>query len=264
MLLEPELRGEASKAVRVNADGWLATIPLGALTDASGQYAARRWWFVESYGSTPDARHEVAEDPIGPKSRALIVVAPSGVVAEGVRAGFLTAAMPEAQNVAGRFSVGILKESPAGERLQDLAADAEVFHFVGHGWANGGGGALLLGSEAEGGSFWTARNLAAQDWSRCRLAVLSACLTATGAERGIVNNESLVQALLSGGARRIVAARWSVDSEATRSLMEGFYDELLRGQPVAAALARSAKTVAEQPLWRHPYYWAAFDVFGRM
>jgi CHAT domain-containing protein/cytochrome c-type biogenesis protein CcmH/NrfG len=259
-LLAPELHAIPPGTIQINADSWLAAIPLAALTDDTGAYIARKWWFVESYGA-PLAR-PVIEQPIGPKSRALVVVAPAGQFPGGGQAGFLNAAMPEAQSVMLHFPDGILKESPTAERLQGLVSRTEIFHFVGHGWANGGGGALLLEPSSGTGSFLTARALAAQDWSKCSVAVLSACLTATGMERGTVNNQSLVQALLSGGARRVIAARWSVDSESTSCLMRGFYDALLRGVPAAAALALGAAEVSQRESWRHPYYWAAFDVFG--
>jgi CHAT domain-containing protein len=92
--------------------------------------------------------------------------------------------------------------------------------------------------------------------------VLSACLTAAGETRGAVNNQSLVQALLSAGARRVVAARWSIDSEATRALMDAFYSRLAAGDPVPEALYGAEAEVAASPSWSHPYYWAGFDLFG--
>ncbi len=116
-----------------------------------------------------------------------------------------------------------------------------------------GNGALLLapGSDGEPGSS-RRRELSEQDWSRCLLAVLSACLTAEGEDRGPVNNESLVRALLSAGAHRVMAARWSVDSQSTRHLMESFYLQLLRGETPARALAASANEVASASRWKHP------------
>jgi len=261
-LLGPELQSAPPGLIRINADSWLAAIPLSALTDESGAYLARKWSFVESYGPAARAAATAIEEPIVRTSRALIVVSPSARIPGGGRTAVLAAALPEARDIAGHFSAEILKESPSSGRLGDLHAGVELFHFVGHGWANGGGGALLMGSPEDGSSFVTARELASLDWSKCRLAVLSACLTATGAERGMVNNQSLVQALLGGGAHRVVAARWSIDSEATRSLMDGFYQALMGGAPAPAALALAANAVASKPSWSHPYYWAAFDVFG--
>ena len=164
--------------------------------------------------------------------------------------------------MAQHFRDSTVVDSTTLARLWEELPRSTLFHFVGHGWANGGGGGLILGTTSDGESeFLTARDLAQHDWSRCRLAVLSACLTATGAERGLVNNESLVQALLGAGAQRVVAALWSVDSDSTRALMEGFYSRLFSGAPVADALARSAVDVSARAEWRHPFYWAGFEVF---
>ena len=91
---------------------------------------------------------------------------------------------------------------------------------------------------------------------------MSACLTAAGETRGAVNNQIVVQALLGAGARRVVAARWSIDSEATRVLMDRFYARLVSGKSVPEALSGAAADVAASPGWSHPYFWAGFDVFG--
>jgi CHAT domain-containing protein len=60
----------------------------------------------------------------------------------------------------------------------------------------------------------------------------------------------------------VIAARWSIDSEATRALMDGFYARLVAGKSVPEALSGAAADVAASPGWSHPYYWAGFDVFG--
>jgi CHAT domain-containing protein len=262
-LLGPDLRSAKPGLVHVNADSWLAAVPLGALTDYDGNYALRNWSFVETYGPAP-ARHAEAEQRgIGPNERALIVAAPSAITPGHVRLPFLTAAIPEATAVSGHFRDSILVKSPSLEQLWEALPRSTVFHFVGHGWVNGGGGGIVLGATSDNDSmFLTSRDLVSHDWSHCRLAVLSACLTAAGAERGPVDNQSLVQALLGAGVGRVLAARWSVDSEATRVLMEGFYSRLLTGAPAAEALAHSASDVSARAGWKHPFYWAGFGVFG--
>src|SRR5947209_19147054 len=114
--------------------------------------------------------------------------------------------------------------TPTEEVGRQVAA-AGLFHFAGHGWSNGGNAALILGPNADGGSqYLTAADLGACDWSQCRLAVLSACLTAAGEERGPVNPRSLVRALLAAGASRVMASRWTADEATTPVLMGHFYD----------------------------------------
>jgi len=65
-LLAPELASFGDGVVSVSADSWLESIPLGALTDDSGQFLARQFAFVEAYGPgghLPDHERIAATDP---------------------------------------------------------------------------------------------------------------------------------------------------------------------------------------------------------
>jgi CHAT domain-containing protein len=262
-LLAPDLESAHPGSVRVSADSWLAAIPFGALKDKRGDYALARWSFVETYGPNRSGLSQAASWRIARSERALIVAAPSAIAPNHLKLPFLTAAMPEATAVAGHFQDPVIVRSPSFERLWELQRKSTILHFVGHGWGNNRGGGIVLGATPERDSvFLTSRDLAAHDWSHYKLVALSACLTASGAERGAINNLSLVQALLGAGAARVLASRWSVDSDATRVLMERFYARLLDGVPVSEALARSASEVSARPEWKHPFYWAGFEVFG--
>jgi CHAT domain-containing protein len=60
----------------------------------------------------------------------------------------------------------------------------------------------------------------------------------------------------------VIAARWRIDSTGTAGLIEEFYQGLLRGQAVSEALRAAALAVKRRPQSEHPYYWAAFSIFG--
>jgi CHAT domain-containing protein len=60
----------------------------------------------------------------------------------------------------------------------------------------------------------------------------------------------------------VTASRWNVDSVATTGFMLSFYDSLLSGHTVDSALQLAARDVRASSAWTHPYYWAAFGVFG--
>jgi CHAT domain-containing protein len=215
--------------------------------------------FVESYGPPRSAPAE----KVTLHAAALVVKAPAARAPGEPPLPLLPAAEREADQVAARFPVRTESGAATVEWIAENAPRANVFHFCGHGWANGGNGALLLPPGPNGEPrFVTSREFARQNWSRCQLAVLSACLTAAGETRGAVDNQGLVQGLLSSGARRVVAARWSIDSEATAALMEGFYARIAAGKSVPQALSGAEGDVAAMPKWSHPYYWAGFDVFG--
>jgi CHAT domain-containing protein len=258
-LVRPELETLGSGPIALGTETWLAEIPFGALTDDSGEYLRRRFHFAQSYG--PETQTQAGSIALG--SMALIVSAPSAIAPGQPALPILPSAEREASEVVARFPGAAVQSGATLEWLTANAPRANLFHFCGHGWANGGNGALILPPGPNGEPrFVTSANLAEQNWLHCQLAVLSACLTAAGETRGSVNNQSLVQALLSAGARRVVAARWSIDSEATRVLMARFYARLVSGKSVPEALSGAAADVAAIPVWSHPYFWAGFDVFG--
>lgn len=100
---------------------------------------------------------------------------------------------------------------------------------------------------------------------RTRLVVLSACQTGTGRYYKGEGTFSLARAFLVSGVPEIVASLWPVDSEATARLMINFHQ--IRKQqhlPTAEALRQSQlkMIVGTEQRFRHPYYWAAFSVFG--
>jgi CHAT domain-containing protein len=95
------------------------------------------------------------------------------------------------------------------------------------------------------------------------LVVLSACQTALGKE---VRGEGLVGlagGLLYAGAARVVVSLWSVSDRATAELMHRFYRGMLEeGMPPAAALRQAQLSMAQEPQWRAPYFWAGFVLLG--
>jgi CHAT domain-containing protein/tetratricopeptide (TPR) repeat protein len=96
------------------------------------------------------------------------------------------------------------------------------------------------------------------------LIVLSACETGLGKE---VKGEGLVgltRGFLYAGAARVVVSLWSVDDNATASLMVDFYKGMLKsGMRPAEALRTAQITMWKtKGAWQAPYYWAAFVLQG--
>lgn len=141
---------------------------------------------------------------------------------------------------------------------------AQVFHFCGHGISNSDDGALVLApaSPAEEGAQLTAPLLSGQAMNHCRLAVLSACSSGVGENRGPVNPKSLVNAFIRAGVEDVIASRWRIDSFTTAQFMEAFYGSLRAGRSVREAMRLAGGEIRANPATRHPYYWAAFSVFG--
>jgi CHAT domain-containing protein len=261
-LIAPELRQIRPLHIAIRTDSWLSMVPFAALTDESENWLSRNHTIL-----TIDGPEGSAPGPNRPVlSSATIVSAPSTVAPGGERLPFLSASDAEAADVAAFFpKATVLSGAGASaSAISSLMSKTSVFHFSGHGWSDSGNGALMLPPSVEGEpQFITSKELANQDCSRCSLVVLSACLTAAGEQTGSVNNESLVQALLGAGAASVVAARWDVDSEATRDLMRQFYSAIHAGGDPAVALARASAATASKREWSHPYYWAGFELYAK-
>jgi CHAT domain-containing protein len=171
----------------------------------------------------------------------------------------------EARDIASLFFSGDViggQSASTGEILNAISS-ADVFHFSGH--ATSTSGARLLLSSAATGTTETLSpdSLRNVRLPRCRLAVLAACNTTAADPDQIEKLPDMRNALLVSGAQAAVASNWDVDDRSTNALMLGFYHQLLRGAPAAEALRIAEQSVRSSPLWQHPFYWAAFELFTR-
>jgi CHAT domain-containing protein len=100
---------------------------------------------------------------------------------------------------------------------------------------------------------------------RADLVVLSACETAlgsTGPGEGMIG---MGWALSAAGASSSVLSFWKVDSAASREFMTLFYRHLggsAGSVSKAAALRRTELEMMQSTAYRHPFYWAAFTLWG--
>jgi len=93
------------------------------------------------------------------------------------------------------------------------------------------------------------------------LVTLSACETARGKHFRAEGVMGLPRAFMLAGAPRAIVSLWMVDDEATRVLMVKFY-KLWETLPAATALRRAQEFVRGHDKWKHPYYWAAWQLWG--
>ncbi|MCC7137529.1 MAG: CHAT domain-containing protein [Planctomycetes bacterium] len=99
------------------------------------------------------------------------------------------------------------------------------------------------------------------------LVVLSACETGKGK---VVKGEGIVgltRAFMFAGSPRVLCSLWKVDDAATSALMTKFYELWnprtgSKGLGTAEALRRAQEHVRSQEKWKHPYYWAAWVLWG--
>ena len=262
-----EDRLDVDRTLVIEPDGAVSAVPFAALIDGQSRWLGQAFDIVVASGVW-DYLRRGAHPGVDAGVHALIVADPQ-LTGDASRAfPPLPGASREGKSVAARFSTAVVLAGGQAtlEAVNRNRPDAGIFHFAGHGYSHSGNGGLLLapsgGNGTAGSSVLDGKSLAGQDWSRCRLAVLSACSTGTGESGGPVNPESLVRRLLWAGVPRVIASRWRADSETTLKLMDVFYSGLLSGLDTPAALRSAGRRIQEREDSRHPYYWAGFQAFG--
>ena len=91
------------------------------------------------------------------------------------------------------------------------------------------------------------------------LLVLSACRTALGSDSAELGFGGLS---IQAGVRTAVASLWSINDEATLTLMRSFYEQLGRVPIKAEALREAQITMLRSGKFTHPYFWSAFTAIG--
>jgi CHAT domain-containing protein len=155
------------------------------------------------------------------------------------------------------------------DRLQrEPLADYRYLHFATHGVLdaqNPSRSGLALAQVPGAASDGVLRVRSILTWKLdADLVTLSACNTALGLA---VNGEGVLglsRAFLYAGARATLVSLWSVNDAATADLMPRFYAGLKQGLPPDSALRQAKLNMlrGSNPLWRHPYFWAAFVMTG--
>jgi CHAT domain-containing protein len=188
-----------------------------------------------------------------------------------LRLSRLEATRPEAEAVG---TLRLLGEDATEAGLRSALETSErwrAVHFACHGLLDPEQpmfSSLALTAAGEDDGFLTALEIL-QLPMHADLVVMSACETGKGKVYKIEGIVGLTQALMFAGAPRVVCSLWKVDDVATRTLMVRFYElwnpKEGTGLAPAAALREAQRFVRESPAhpeWRHPFYWAAWVLWG--
>jgi CHAT domain-containing protein len=73
---------------------------------------------------------------------------------------------------------------------------------------------------------------------------------------------SIAEAFAVAGGDSVLASLWSVSDEGTEALMDEFYRQVAAGNSLARALQEAERSALARKELAHPYYWAAFALFG--
>ena len=262
LIVPVEGRLDPGRTLVIQADGPLALLSFESLIDADGLYLIERWPIVHSMGQASDfSLHEAG--PISADLPALVVGSTASSPADGLVP--LPDVASEADTVARGFrSALVLKgdEATFGAVARQLPT-AAVFHFAGHSLTTvDRSGLMLLSGNAASPQVLDGNVLQGLNLQSLKLAVLSACSTASGVG-GSKGFNSITEALLRARVPHVVASRWAVDSTEARAFVEDFYRNALSGQSVADSMRLTSRKMLANPKTSHPYYWSAFAAYGR-
>jgi CHAT domain-containing protein/tetratricopeptide (TPR) repeat protein len=254
----------AGTALVIENDDMLGNVPYQALWETVKGYLIATYQIIISPGLLYQ-RSDPAEFSFLPQSRALVV----GSTIVSPQIDISTQPAPdierEAKYVAGNFGhadllIGVRATAP---NLEKYLPSAEVFHFAGHAIANTRfEGLLLAANDGRNTELWGDVNIKPGLFRHCRLAVLAACSTGRGNRGRREVHGKLVRALLMAGASRVIASDWDIDSATTETFMQKLYAGLLSGKPALEANKLAMNELLSNEMTQHPYYWAAFSVFG--
>ena len=256
----------------IETDQAIANIPLSALLNEQRQYLGDSYDIVLSRGMLHTRSFRPTTSNISTGQKALIVGSPAltGNLAEGLEP--LEDALQEANFVRSKFKTSTLLTGRRAtlETVKQKLPQSELFHFAGHALIRSEHVGLLLASSdsqnhhgASDTPILDSKGLASLNLSSIQLAVFSACSTAKDETAGEGNAESLVNLFLRAGVSQVIAARWNLDSRITARFMQIFYDNLLAGASVVSSVRNAELQLRANTETVHPYYWAAFAVFGQ-
>lgn len=284
-LLPKEVRAilPDSGVVIIVPNGPLALVPFAALIGGEVRAEARRGIAVRLVPSLTtlallDRRGRRA-DPRQLGATTLVVgnpVTPTFEDARGKRRAFRTlgGAAGEAHTIAAMFSSRLLVGAGATEdSVRRLLPSARIVHLATHGYAyadeaRAGDSFIALAPGGRGDGLLSAREVSELPPLSADLVVLSACQTALGTIKQAEGIVGLQRAFLGRGARSVVVSLWSVADDATGPFMTSFYrhwrdDADHPSKSMALWRAQvDLRTDSLHPAWKHPRYWAAFQIVG--
>jgi len=190
----------------------------------------------------------------------------SALCALGNPDGSLPGAEREVKSIVKSFPKAkqYLGSEASAARLRKLDPGTGYVHLATHGELSGSdpkNSYLVMAGKGDETRF-RATDIYDLDWQGVRLVTLSACKTALQEGNPGAAITNLAEAFRVAGGQSVVASLWSVADEATEKLMVQFYQQLAQGKSLAAALQQAEIQLSKQTGLTHPYYWAAFTLFG--
>ena len=180
---------------------------------------------------------------------------------------------PESKAVAGFFPAHnqVLVGSQATEgSFKRLANGFDILHLATHGYFNKSNpllsGLVLEPDDNNDGKLEVYEIMGLR--LKANLVTLSACDTAMGSGyfSEVPPGDDLVgltRAFLSTGTPTVLASLWELNDRSAVQFMSSFYGQMRRSDK-ATSLANAQRQMKLRAPYRHPYYWGAYVMVGRM
>lgn len=180
----------------------------------------------------------------------------------------LESAGEEAKQIAKVFKTSNIytEESATVDKATQSLSNLQYVHFATHGvliYPEFDSSYLVFtpGADQPNGGKLTLHEIGMLNIKGCDLVTLSACETAVSAEIAKGWYVSPANAFLINRVRSVIASLWEVDDVSTSLLMQQFYKHL-QTMPKVEALRQAMADVSAMPGFEHPFYWAAFVLYG--
>ncbi|MHC4137291.1 MAG: CHAT domain-containing tetratricopeptide repeat protein [Planctomycetota bacterium] len=265
LVVAPLRLDRSVRRLLISPQGALASVPFAVL---AGELEVAYVASGTTYGVLLDERRKHGRDVLALGDPDYSVEADPHALSVHTRGGPL-ARLPESRGEAkavgdtllldkGASRTGLGKALASGKRWRSV-------HLACHGLVRADQpllSSLALTPDAESGGFVTVLDVFGMKIP-ADLVVLSACETGRGKVYQAEGIVGFTRAFIFAGAPRVIVSLWKVDDAATRALMVKFYELWKPGKmPTATALKQAQEYVASQEKWKHPYYWAAWQLWG--
>ena len=266
-LVTPLALDESVQTVLVSPEGPLCYVPFGALFDRPVAIAASGTTHVFLRESDRETGRRILS--VGDPDYAGTSEGSAAVYHRGRSLVRLPASRSEVEQIGTVRLLGARATESALVETVKTNKRWRALHFACHGLIDRERptlSALALTAQGESDGFLTALEILRLDLPT-DLAVLSACETGIGK---VVKGEGIVgltRAFMYAGAPRVLCSLWKVDDEATRALMIKFYalwhpKDGTPGVGASEALSKAQAFIRSHEKWQHPYYWAAWVLWG--
>lgn len=256
-LIKPLEIAATGKRLVIAPHGRLHHVPFAALNDGK-EYLIDRWAIriVPSAATLMYLKKEKAVRP----SQLLVLGNPD---LDDPRMD-LPAALEEAYEVGRRVSSSkvLVRKQASKAALKRLGDQFEMLHVASHGEfvsTEPMRSALLLAKEGADDGRLTVGDVYSMRLDS-GLVTLSGCLTGYGKVNSGDDVIGLTRGFFHAGSQSVVSSLWEVADKPTAQLMARFYAKLSKnGKAEALRLAQ----IETRATWKHPFFWAAFQLNGR-